>query len=279
MQKYIINTIYIIPVFVLSFILGDTISQSIIYREVEVKQNTIQPQTEIIEEKILIQDLDETILKDTNDTLSATSVKSTENLPKVKYTCPKPKKEYPDMSLSNVGQDIPLLDTTYTPKNLELLTLKFAVREGICLEKNTKDAFEKMATDAGKEKIFIKVTSGFRSYNTQKSILEALKKIKTDAGKFVAKPGYSEHQIGNAIDISGASISYGSASGGFDSTIESNWLKQNAHIYGFILSYPQGKEEITGYHYEPWHYRYLGPEIANEIFSNNLTITEYLQNY
>ena len=136
-----------------------------------------------------------------------------------------------------------------------------------------------MATDAGKEKIFIKVTSGFRSYNTQKSILEALKKIKTDAGKFVAKPGYSEHQIGNAIDISGASISYGSASGGFDSTIESNWLKQNAHIYGFILSYPQGKEEITGYHYEPWHYRYLGPEIANEIFSNNLTITEYLQNY
>ncbi len=195
----------------------------------------------------------------------------------VAVSCPKPKKEYIDMWLLNVGQNIPLSDKSYIPENLELLNKDMANRDGICIEKSTKLAFEQMALDAKKEKVFIKVTSGFRSYNTQNNILTEAKKTNIEADLFIAKPGYSEHQLGTAMDISGKSISYGGASRAFDGTLESEWLKINAHKYGFVMSYPYEKESITGYGYEPWHYRYLGPEIAFSIHENNLTITEYLE--
>lgn len=195
----------------------------------------------------------------------------------VKNTCPKPTKEYLDVPFLNVNQDVSLLDKTYIPKDLEPLSEEMASKSGVCLSKESKVAFEKMAQDAMKEKIIIKVTSGFRSYETQKAILANSKKTNKDADKFVAKPGYSEHQLGTAMDISGKSISYGSATAKFEGTIESEWLKNNAYKYGFIMSYPKGKESVTGYGYEPWHYRYLGIDNAKYINDNNLTIIEFFQ--
>ena len=63
----------------------------------------------------------------------------------------------------------------------------------------------------------------------------------------------------------------------FEDSIEFNWMKKNAHKYGFILRYPKGKEHITGFKYEPWHYRYVGIKSAKEIYENNLTLEEYLR--
>ena len=119
------------------------------------------------------------------------------------------------------------------------------------------------------------VDSGYRSYDYQQKILDynlALKGV--DAYKTVALPGCSEHQTGLAFDI--AYLSNGFYS---DKVLESDdaveWLMENGASYGFIQRYPKGKEEVTGFSYEPWHYRYVGKELALELTRKKITLDEY----
>lgn len=274
MKKYFKIIIYICIAFGIGFIVNTIIqtdSKSQENIDLVVLENDIQVQEDT---SIILQDIDENIIPENKK--SEDEGKEVVKKPEVKFVCKKPSKTYADMFLLNIGQSISLIDPSYVPKNLELLESTLATRSDICLEKNTKQAFKKMSEDAKKDGLTIKVTSGFRSYITQKSILDEVSKTKSDANRFVAKPGYSEHQLGTTADISGKSIDYGSADRSFGGSIESVWLKVNAYKYGFVLSYPFGKEEITGYAYEPWHYRYLGVENATYIFENDLTITEFL---
>jgi len=194
-------------------------------------------------------------------------------------SCPNPSKEYNDESLLNIGQNIALSDVTYIPQNLNELDSGLSTRKDICLIDDVKEAFASMVKKAREDGIIIKASSGFRSYETQNILFNNAMKIdQNNALVALAKPGHSEHQLGTAIDITGASINFVSASGKFDKTPESDWLKENAYLYGFIQSYPLGKETTTGYKYEPWHYRYVGIDKAKEIFDSGLTITEYLKN-
>lgn len=196
----------------------------------------------------------------------------------VSSVCPKPEKDYEDMSLLSIGQIIGLPDITYIPKNLRELNTESSTKKGICLTKEARNAFEFMAKEAQKDKYFIKVSSGFRSYEYQKILLaNAVGNGKKDASVSIAKAGHSEHQLGTAMDITGASINYASAVDSFNGTPEDIWLKENAYLYGFIQSYPKDKENITGYKYEPWHYRYVGIEEAKEIKDLGLTINKFLK--
>lgn len=95
------------------------------------------------------------------------------------------------------------------------------------------------------------------------------------ASKVVTIPGTSEHQIGLALDI--YSDSYNQLDAGFGETPAGIWLKEHAKEYGFILRYPEGKENVTGIEYEPWHYRYVGRQAAPVIMDNDLTLEEFLQ--
>ncbi|MFA6386498.1 MAG: CapA family protein [Candidatus Paceibacterota bacterium] len=195
----------------------------------------------------------------------------------IPFACPKPKKEYEDMSLSPIGQTLSLPDVTYIPKNLIELSSLISTRKGICLTKETSDSFEDMAESALKDGYKIKISSGFRSYEIQNDLFK--NSIKNNGGSTsisVAKPGYSEHQLGTTADITGASINYSSAVDNFDNTPEDLWLKSNAYLYGFVQSYPLDKESITGYMYEPWHYRYVGVNNAKEIMRSGQTINEFL---
>ena len=88
---------------------------------------------------------------------------------------------------------------------------------------------------------------------------------------YSARPGYSEHQTGLVIDIDNYNDDYEN----FDKTKEFEWMNNNSYKYGFILRYPKGKTDITGYDYESWHYRYVGKEIAKYIYENNITFDEY----
>ncbi len=195
----------------------------------------------------------------------------------VSIKCPTPNKDYDNMTLLDVGQSTSLPDVTYIPNNLTLLSDESGTRKNICLEKETKDSFENMIKIAKNDGYTIKASSGFRSYETQKNIFSnALKNNRENTLVAIAKPGYSEHQLGTAIDITGLSINYDSASSHFDKTPEDIWLKENAYKYGFVQSYPFEKQNITGYKYEPWHYRYVGFEKAKEIIKNNQTVNEYL---
>jgi D-alanyl-D-alanine carboxypeptidase len=128
-----------------------------------------------------------------------------------------------------------------------------------------------MIDDAKLEGLTLQVGSAFRTWNDQNSLFNNNKKKNglEHALLYQAKPGHSEHQLGLAVDFSPISSNFAKKK-------EYAWLKENAHKYGFIERYPNGKEFITGYNYEPWHYRYIGKDIAKIIHDENITYEEYL---
>lgn len=133
-------------------------------------------------------------------------------------------------------------------------------------------AFNNMKSEAKQSNISLWIVSGFRSYQTQESIFNRNVGLygEETANTFSAKPGQSEHQTGLAFDIN-------STRWAFAETREAKWLAENCWKYGFIIRYPKGKEDITGYVYEPWHIRYVGTEQAQKIKDSGLCLEEYLE--
>ena len=127
-----------------------------------------------------------------------------------------------------------------------------------------------MVEDAKKSNIDLVLYSAYRTYEKQASLWN--NPFSFD-NMYLAVPGYSEHHTGLAVDVS--TLGDGLTK---EKTAAYIYLKENAHRFGFILRYPEGKEKITGYSYEPWHFRYVG-EIAEFIYENNLTLEEYVYNY
>jgi len=138
------------------------------------------------------------------------------------------------------------------------------------------DAIEKMFKAAEKKKVILYAVSGYRSYTRQKQIYDrnVATRGKAATDKVSAMPGSSEHQTGLTMDISANSVGC-QLSQYFGSTKEGKWVAKNAHNYGYIIRYPEGKSKITGYHYEPWHIRYVGKTLATYLYKNNLTLEEF----
>lgn len=142
------------------------------------------------------------------------------------------------------------------------------------MNSTVKTAYEKMFADAKKEKGYeFRNGSGFRSYASQKSIYNRYVSSdgKAKADTYSARPGYSEHQTGLALDICASGKAC--INSGFDNTPEAKWLSENASKYGFILRYVKGKDNETGYMYESWHFRYVGTELAEKLYNNGNWIT------
>lgn len=137
-------------------------------------------------------------------------------------------------------------------------------------------AFKELQKEALKDGCFIIIDSGFRSYDYQQKIWDFNVKTKglEHTQKYVAIPGTSEHQTGLAMDI-GAYINKKYTNDIDENTKEYKWMLENAHKYGFILRYPEGKEDITGINFEPWHYRYVGYYLANELHDKDMTLEEH----
>ncbi len=133
------------------------------------------------------------------------------------------------------------------------------------------DAFNEMASDAADEGLSIYISSDYRSYYDQERIYNNY--VERDgqeaADTYSSRPGHSDHQTGLAFDLNSIDDSFGL-------TPESDWVAVNAHKYGFIIRFPEGKDEITGYQYEPWHIRYLGVEKATEVYESGLCLEEFL---
>lgn len=145
------------------------------------------------------------------------------------------------------------------------------------MRKEAAHALEKLFRKAKKEKINFYAVSGFRSYKRQSEIFKSnLKKDGELANKYSARPGQSEHQTGLAMDITCESAEF-TLSDEFENTNEYEWLCINAYKYGFIIRYPKGKENITGYVFEPWHLRYVSKEVAEEVYRNQITLEEYFE--
>lgn len=135
-------------------------------------------------------------------------------------------------------------------------------------------AFNKMKTDARKDGVTLNIFSDFRSYSYQVDLYKRY--VKKDGQKkadtYSARAGHSEHQSGLAFDLGGSTYN---GTEKFGEKKEGIWLAKNCCKYGFILRYPKGKDQVTGYTYEPWHFRYVGVDLANKIQASGLTLDEY----
>lgn len=139
-----------------------------------------------------------------------------------------------------------------------------------------KKALDAMIANAKKQSITLHITSAYRSYSYQNTLYNnyVKKHGKAKADRFSARPGHSEHQTGLAFDLGGVNQAHWFEES-FANTKEGKWLASNAHKYGFHLRYQKGKEDITGYMFEPWHYRYIGEINATKIKESGKTLEEY----
>ncbi len=139
------------------------------------------------------------------------------------------------------------------------------------LRPELRRAFAKMKADAAADGVRLSVVSGFRSYASQRSVFASKVRQhgRATAERRSARPGHSEHQTGLAIDVGAISQAWGSTKAG-------KWVARHGHEYGFIVRYPQGKERITGYRWEPWHLRHVGVGTATHLKKTGLTLEEYL---
>jgi len=186
-----------------------------------------------------------------------------------------------DIEIENIDSLVIVNKYYKLPKDYEpelvAINTKYAVNDRQLLTREAKFAFEEMCENAQKDDIYLYSGSAYRSYSYQNTLYN--NRVYNEgleyANKTAAKAGYSEHQTGLAIDITKSKYNY--MNNYIDEEDkEFEWLEENAHKYGFILRYPKNKSDITGYAYEPWHFRYLTIEVAAELKEKNITYEEYI---
>lgn len=174
----------------------------------------------------------------------------------------------------------PSIGFTDIPKYQDIVYLRdygIETYEFTRLRKEPAENLKQMFQAMHLEKLYPFISSGYRTnedqvknYTTWTGLLGVAR-----GSKYAAKPGFSEHHLGTTVDILTPENSQG-LQPTYDKTNVSKWLKNNAHKYGFVMSYPSGSETTTGYTYEPWHFRFVGKEVAREVRDNNLLLQDYL---
>lgn len=160
------------------------------------------------------------------------------------------------------------LPSTYAPATVSV--------SGGNLRSEAATAMSQLLTDAENAGVGMKIISSYRSYNTQVSTYQKWVNLQgqAEADRGSARPGHSEHQTGLAADLGNPDGSCDLLAC-FGTGAQGVWLANNAHTYGFIIRYPEGKESLTGYQYEPWHVRYVGVDTATAIYQSGLTMDQY----
>lgn len=163
------------------------------------------------------------------------------------------------------------LSEEYEPNDLMEIPIEYASEAGMQSSRIAFNAYREMNEAATKEGYGLIINSAYRSYQDQIDLSEYYKKWygQNYVDKYVAKPGYSEHQTGLAYDVGSRSVNV------FANSREYEWMKNNAYKYGFIERFTKRYENITGFRMETWHYRYVGKDIAKYIHDNNISFEEY----
>ena len=172
------------------------------------------------------------------------------------------------------------LPRTYKPASATGIEAEGDCKEEKCFTNQTWQAWQSMKDGARLAGYKLVIGSGYRSYGYQANLYSnyVANDGKEAADRYSARPGHSEHQTGLAMDICIEGNSATCVNDGFSTTAEAKWLSENAYKYGFILRYPEGKEDKTGYKYESWHFRYVGKVLAEKLYNNGnwVTLEEYL---
>lgn len=172
------------------------------------------------------------------------------------------------------------LPEDYIPEDLVVPDVRFPFTEDLPkkqLREVAANALEEMFEAADEDDMNLFAQSGYRSFERQDAIfaVNAEADGEEEANQYSARPGESEHQSGLAMDVTSPDIDY-ELTVDFKDTPEGKWVEENAATFGFIIRYPEGKEEITDYQFEPWHLRYVGKNAAEEIMSAGITLEEYV---
>jgi len=192
----------------------------------------------------------------------------------LQFLCPEQTVIYPDLFNREIQkqQKIP---SDYVPPALANITNQIKTVGITCVRQEVVGPLIQMFRDAEQGGVYLAVTSGYRKHDIQKYLYDFWLKIEgQDALDEIAEPGASEHQLGTTVDLTDASIGYAGVDDRFANSDGGRWLEQNAQRYGFVMSYPKGKERITGYKYEPWHWRFVGKDIATVLYNQNATFNE-----
>lgn len=233
----------------------------------------------IIDEKFYIKNKIEDYIKYYNDNLNTSSYDVV-----ARVNVGATKEWYTDTVTTDITKDITMINNKiyklpddYEPDDLVNVKNWYSYGSSPKLRNEAYNSFIEMYNEAKKENLTIIINSAYRSYKYQEDLynqyLKQYGKEYTD--KYAARPGFSEHQTGLTIDVT----TYGANGDTFDTTEEFKWLTANAHKYGYILRYPKGKEYLTGYEYESWHYRYVGVDVATSVHDNDITYDEYYAYY
>lgn len=172
------------------------------------------------------------------------------------------------------------LPESFIPNNLVSLENLVSAYPGAQLKSEAASALKEMFEVAKQEKgLTFTVVSAYRSYKDQSKVFNGWVASAglSSAESFSARPGHSQHQLGTAVDIGVPGLA--SFSEAFGSSAEGIWLTENSYKFGYILSYPKGKDKMTGYSYEPWHFRYIGKDNAQRLQNSGLILEEFLQRF
>ena len=164
------------------------------------------------------------------------------------------------------------LEEGFTPEDLTEISKEYTDEDDLYCSRLALNAFIEMYNAANSEGYSLIINSAYRSYQDQVDLSDFYRNAygQSYVDKYVAKPGYSEHQTGLAFDIGSRRTSI------FANSKEYEWMSNNAYKYGFVMRYDERYEDLTGFRKEPWHYRYVGKEIAKYIYEhNNMSLEEY----
>jgi len=172
------------------------------------------------------------------------------------------------------------LKSDYVPENMKNISLDYSygtLGDNKLID-YAYDKFIDLVNAAKDEGYFLMVTSSYRDYESQKEIYDYRKSTQGErkADETAARPGHSEHQTGLVVDMTSKKEP---SDVEFTESMAYKWLKENAHLYGFIERYPEGKTYITGYSPESWHWRYVGVDIATAMYEEQITFDEYYAYY
>lgn len=190
------------------------------------------------------------------------------DMDKEDYQDPVVIKEYDEKVLVNKHRQ---LSKDYEPIDLVKISDKYAVDNNQKASRVALNAFISMYNAASKEGYGLIINSSYRSYEQQQELCDQYRQLYGDSyvEKYVALPGFSEHQTGLSFDIGSTNTNV------FANSKEYEWMQENAYKYGFIQRFPKGYEDVTGFRAEPWHYRYVGKKIAKYIYDEKITYEEY----
>jgi D-alanyl-D-alanine carboxypeptidase len=180
-----------------------------------------------------------------------------------------------DYLLALVSKDT-LLKSDYIPSDLQPVPSHMKPSYSMQLRAAALHNLELLWNAAAYDGVELHIRSAYRSYSTQAGLFAdyASRHGEEEANRFSARPGQSEHQLGTTVDFGGTAVDFSAA---FAETPQGKWLADNAWYFGFAMSYPAGKENVTGYIFEPWHFRFIGIEEAAEWKVSGMALIEYLE--